>query len=197
MCVLAAKPSALRCIQFSTQWGFAPWLPSIFWDRWGDFKKYSFAPSISAECWSWQPTWTRMYVVLKRGLCRPPTLIMPVRASLSDKGECETILTGGEERSNRMKREVWDALLSADGTISRSEVQHLNGRAGGLMENASPVYIRGLKLGHVYEWLKSNSQYCCLWCLHPCSTADSRERKTVAVCWNCRKKNKSQKMRQE
>lgn len=47
-----------------------------------------------------------MYVVLKRGLFCPPTLIMPVRASLSDKGECETIVTGGEERSNRMKREV-------------------------------------------------------------------------------------------
>lgn len=156
------------------------------WDRWGDFKKYSFAPSICVECWSW-PTWTRKYAVLKRGLFWPPALIMPVRASLSDKGECETILTGGEERSNRMKREVGDALLSADGTVSRSEVHHLNGRAGGLMENASPVYIRVLKLGHAYQRLKSNSQYCCLWCLHPCSTADSRERKTVAACWNCRK----------
>lgn len=102
-----------------------------------------------------------------------------------------------EERSNRMKREVWDALLSADGTISRSEVQHLNGRAGGLVKNASPVYIRLPKLGHVYEWLNSNSQYCCLWFLHPCSTADSRRRKTVAVCWNCRKKNKSPKVRQQ
>lgn len=47
-----------------------------------------------------------MYVVLKRGLFWPPALIMPVRASLSDKGECETVNTAGEERSNRMKREV-------------------------------------------------------------------------------------------
>lgn len=69
-----------------------------------------------------------------------------------------------------MKREVRDALLSADGTITRSEPQHLNDRAGGQTENASPVYISVLKLGRVCEWLKTNGHYCCLRCPNPCST---------------------------
>lgn len=47
-------------------------------------------------------------------------------------------------------------------TTIRSELQPLNDRAGGQMENASPVYISVQKLGHVCEWLESNSHCCCL-----------------------------------
>lgn len=103
---------------------------------------------------------------------------MPVRASFCDKGEWESVNTAEEERSNWLKREVWDVLLSADGTIIRSELQLLNDRAGGQMENASPLYISVQKLGHVCEWLESNN-HC--WCLHPCSTADRINWKTVCV----------------
>lgn len=103
---------------------------------------------------------------------------MPVRASFWDRGEWESVNTAEEDRSNWLKREVWDVLLSADGTIIRSELQPLNDRAGGQMENASPLYISVQKLGHVCEWLESNN-HC--WCLHPCSTADRINWKTVCV----------------
>lgn len=65
--------------------------------------------------------------------------------------------------------------------LIRSELQPLNDRAGGQRENASPVYISLQKLGHVCEWLESNSHCCCLCCLHPCSTADRKDWKTDFV----------------
>lgn len=106
---------------------------------------------------------------------------MPVRTLFWDKGEWESVNTVEEERTTRLKIEAWDALFSVHGNIIRSELQPLNDRAGGQMENASPVYISAQKLGHVCEWLESNSHCCCLWCLHLCSTADRIDWKAVCV----------------